>query len=140
VMEFIQKSDQLQTTSFYDDLAIISPDDRMFVTNLPPGIRSAVLVKGPKRLFVLFQYRKRYYPALFDKNGRIRINSDNPDAIMKEIRCERHEPRAPFNLYPEDDEFDEWIEMAKLSWTATHNVEAGRIQIICALALIPPTS
>jgi len=91
VMDFIQQSDQLQTTSFYDDLAVISADDASFITQLPPGIRTARISKGSRRLFVLFQYRKRYYPALFDKHGKIRINSDNPDAIMKEIRCERHE-------------------------------------------------
>jgi superfamily II DNA or RNA helicase len=140
VMDFIQQSEQLQTTSFYDDLAMISLETATNIRELPPGIRSARAVKGAKRLFILFQYRKRYYPAIFDKNSKVRINSENPDEIMKVIRPEYSEMRAPFAIYPNDDEFDVWIETSKVNWAEANNFDTGKIQIICAMALIPPTS
>jgi hypothetical protein len=138
IMTFIQQSEQLETTSFYDDLAMISFEDASHIRQLPPGIRTARAIKGAKRLFILFQYRKRFYPAMFDKNGRLRINSENPDEIMKAIRPEHNETRAPIALYPEDDEFDEWIENAKINWSEANNYDIGKIQVVCAMALIPP--
>jgi hypothetical protein len=51
VMEFIQSVDDLTTSRFYNDMAVISNHDEL--RNLPLGIRSAMVKPGPKRLFLL---------------------------------------------------------------------------------------
>ena len=138
VMKFIQHADQLQTTSFYDDLAMISLDDATFYRTLPPAIRTARSVRGRKQLFVLFQYQSRHYPALFDEQGNMQLGSEDPDAIMKIIRCSRSEPKTAVEAYPDDDEFDQWIEIAKVNWAEHLAVtEIHRVTIVCVMALMP---
>ena len=40
-------------------------------------------------------------------------------------------------LYPPPDEFDDWIENARQIWAIVKEAQPQRLQIICAMALIP---
>ncbi len=142
VMEFIDNAESLQTTHFYNDLASIPKEKALEIRKYPPGIRSArSITKGKTKLFILFSYKSKLYPVLFDANGKIISDYENPDKIMKHIRCDESELKAHFQHYPEDDEFDSWIEASKQSWAKRLNIsEINRIQWMCALALIRTTS
>ena len=135
-MKFIESAEKLQTSSFLDDLAMLSVEDRARVAQLPPGFRSARLIQGKPRLFVLFQHRRRYFALLFDEYGRVVMDSVQRDKIMNEIRCRRDEPIAPPSQYPGDDAFDQWLDIARENWARDRQLSANEINIICSMALI----
>lgn len=136
VLEFIQNADALTTSTFYKDLANISNPGE--ITRLPAGIRSARVCNGKKRLFVLFRYGARNVQAgLFDAQGKLTKDGDRREIAMRAIRCDVDEPKAPARLYPEDDAFDAWIECARQTWAAKHEIPLYKLQIICAMALVP---
>lgn len=136
VLEFIHNADTLTTSTFYKDLANISNQND--ILRLPAGIRSARCCPGKKRLFVLFRNgAKKISAGLFDKNGALLKEGDRRDEALRVIRCEPDEKIAPAHLYPLDDDFDEWIENARQSWAAHVEVPPQKLQIICALALLP---
>jgi hypothetical protein len=57
---------------------------------------------------------------------------------MKIIRCSRSEPKTAVEAYPDDDEFDQWIEIAKVNWAEHLAVtEIHRVTIVCVMALMP---
>lgn len=135
-MQFIESAEKLKTSSFLDDLAMLSVDDRSRVAQLPPGFRSARLVLEQARLFVLFQHRRRYFAVLFDSQGRVVLDSIQRDTIMDVIRCRRDEPIAPPSHYPNDDEFDLWLDRSRENWAREHAIPAGEISIVCSMALV----
>lgn len=136
VLDFIQNADSLTTSTFYKDLANISNPQE--ITHLPAGIRSARLSNGKKRLFVLFRYGSRQYQAgLFDDKGKLAKDGDHREVAMRAIRCPVDEPKAPASLYPEDDAFDTWIEHARQNWAEAQGLPPHKLQIVCAMALIP---
>jgi superfamily II DNA/RNA helicase len=138
IMDFIEHAEHLQTTSFYDDLAQIPQDKAIELKALPPGIKTAKVKKGEKRLFILLKYNRKFFPVMFDKKGNI-LSAGHPDKIMEEIRSSRNEVRAPFKLYPDDSEFDSWIENSKQNWAFEESVvDTNNVQIICVMALVPP--
>lgn len=136
VMEFIQTVDDLTTSTFYNDLATISNRDE--ISGLPSGIRSAMVKPGKKRLFLLLRRGRTHLDTvLADAHGRPLDESWRRDEVMRVIRCIPTTPRAPFDVYPSDDEFDAWIERARRQWAAQHNLEPMKLQVVCALALLP---
>lgn len=137
VMEFIQSVDDLTTSRFYNDLAIIHNRDELL--GLPLGIRSAVVKPGPKRLFLLLRRgRSHVYTVLADARGRPLDESLRREAVMNLIRCEPDTERAPFDVYPEEDDFDAWIERTRENWAQHNGIDdPSRLQIVCALALVP---
>ncbi len=62
VMEFIQKVEDLTTSTFYNDLAIIPNQDE--VLKLPAGIRSAMKKPGRKRLFLLLKRGRNHVDTI----------------------------------------------------------------------------
>jgi len=136
VLDFIQNADALTTSTFYKDLANIA--NPLEITRLPAGIRSARLSTGKKRLFVLFrQGTRQFHAGLFDAQGKLVKDGDRREVAMQAIRCDVNEPKAPARLYPEDDVFDAWIERARQSWAEIQDVPVYKLQIVCAMALIP---
>lgn len=135
-MQFIESAEKLKTSSFLDDLAMLSVDDRSRVAQLPPGFRSARLVQGRPRLFVLFRLRRRYFAVVFDEQVRVILDSMQRDKIMAAIRCGRDEPVAPPSHYPDDDDFDQWLDRARANWAKSHGAPVGEISIICSMALV----
>jgi superfamily II DNA or RNA helicase len=135
VLEFIQNADSLTTSTFYKDLAnITNPNE---IEKLPYGIRSARLSNGKKHLFVLFRCGRQVQAGLFSADGRLWKDGDRREVAMQAIRCDVDEPKAPADCYPEDDEFDDWIEKARQTWARLQDVPAQRLQIVCAMALLP---
>jgi hypothetical protein len=55
---------------------------------------------------------------------------------MRLIRCLPETPKAPFDEYPEDDRFDQWIERSRQKWAEKLEIPAQKFQIVCALALV----
>lgn len=136
-MTFIQNAEKLQTSSFLDDLAVLSLEDRLRMEQLPPGFRSAKLVSDKKQLFVLFRHRRRRFAVLFNHKGQIVTDNIQRDLIMEKIRCRRDEIIAPVSKYPDDDVFDSWLEQSRTNWAKANNIPLDEIYIVCSLALIP---
>jgi hypothetical protein len=135
-LDFIKGAQKLNTSSFWNDLVSITPEEKARVMKLPPGFRSARILKGKTRLLILFKYQRRYYPALFDTKAHLLMDSERRDAIMEIIRCSPTDPVAPFDLYPEDDEFDGWITATRRSWAESREISVVEVHIVCALALV----
>lgn len=135
-LKFIRNAENLQTSSFLDDLASLSVDDRSRAEQLPPGIRSARHSNNKTLLFVLFRYRRRCFAALFDQNAHIVKDYNQQDAIMRMIRCRRSEPVVSPSKYPDDDEFDAWLDRSRTTWAAEHHFAANEVGIVCSMALI----
>lgn len=136
VMEFIQSVDDLTTSTFYNDLATIANRDE--ILNLPAGIRSAMVKPGRKRLFLLLRSaRSRLDTVLADSRGRPLDESWRRDDVMRAIRCLPETPKAPAATYPTPDDFDTWIEVTRNEWATQHGLDATKLQIVCALALLP---
>lgn len=138
-MRFIQSAEKLSTSSFLDDLALLTDEDRVRVAALPSGFRSARLTSAATRLFVLFRQQRRYYAVLFDATGKVVQSNEERDAIMNIIRCERDEPLAPPSTYPDDDSYDRWLDNARLSWVEMHKLKVHDAEIVCSLALVRAT-
>ena len=135
VMDFIKSIDELSTSTFYKDLAAIVNRDE--ILNLPAGIRSAMVKSGNKRLFLLFRRgRNRVDTVLADIQGRP-DESLHRDDVMRAIRCLPDTLKAPFDIYPNDDNFDSWIERTRQQWAKLNGLELEKLKIICALALLP---
>lgn len=135
-MQFIKNAEKLQTSSFLDDLAVLSVEDRLRVGQLPPGFRSAKLGSGKTQIFVLFRHRRRHYAVLFDQHARILMDNIQRDAIMNTIRCRRDEPVVSPSQYPDDDTFDQWLNRARETWAKEHSYAIDEIGIVCSLGLI----
>lgn len=135
VLQFIEKTEQIQTSSFLDDLAVLSMNERLYIAQLPPGFRSVSASRGKSQLFLLLQYRRRAYPALFNEKGQIILNSEFRDRIMDIIRCDRSTPIVSPLLY-DDDHLDLWIDQARDTWASLREIESRAVQVICALALL----
>ena len=56
---------------------------------------------------------------------------------MRMIRCLPETPKATFESYPQEDEFDLWIERARQYWAEKNGLDHAKLQVICALALVP---
>lgn len=136
-LDFLKGAQKLMTSTFWTDLAGLSEAENERVTALPPGFRSGRVLRGKKRLFVLFQHRRRYYPALFDERGRLLLDSEQRDKIMETIRCERQEPLAPIGMYPDDDKFDQWIDTARATWAHRRDFAPDSVSVVCSMALLP---
>lgn len=135
VLEFVSQTDELQTSTFYKDLIEIR--NRAEIRSLPLGIRSAVKTGGPKRLFLLLRRQRHLDTVIADYRGNpLMQQSYRRDEVMRLIRCLPDTPKAPPDRYPEDDEFDAWIERARERWAEQHHISPSRLQIVCALALV----
>lgn len=135
VMDFISKVGNLPTSSFYTDLAQIRNQDD--ILQLPAGIRSAIKKTGQKLLFLLLRKgRNQLYTVLADAHGTPLDESWRRDEVMRIIHCLPETPKAPFDIYPDDDAFDTWIERTRQQWGNKIGVEPLKLQVICALALV----
>lgn len=138
VMEFIQSVEEITTSTFYKDLATIPNRDE--ILELPAGIRSATVTSGQyqKQLFLLLRRGRNHVDTvLADAHGRPLDESRRKDDVMRIIRCLPDTPKAPFDIYPSDDEFDRWIERSRNQWAEQNGLEPGKLKLVCALALLP---
>jgi hypothetical protein len=136
VMEFLQTVEDLTTSTFYNDLAIISNQNE--ILKLPAGIRSAMNRPGRKRLFLLLRRsRNRIDTVVADIHGKPMEESNRRDDVMRMIRCFPETEKASFESYPSEDEFDMWIERARHNWAKQNGLDATKLQVLCAMALAP---
>jgi hypothetical protein len=136
VMEFLQTVEDLTTSTFYNDLAIIPNQDD--ILKLPAGIRSAMNKPGRKRLFLLLRRGRNHIDTvLADVQGNPLDESRRRDDVMRVVRCLPETPKAKFETYPNEDEFDLWIERARHQWAKQNGLDSTKLQLLCALALVP---
>lgn len=136
VMEFIKSVDDLTTSTFYNDLAVIQNQAELL--KLPPGIRSAMTKSGRKQLFLLLRRGRTHIDTvLADAYGHPLDENRRRDDVMRIIRCFPNTPKAPFEKYPNEDDFDIWIEKARSEWAKANGLDPARLQVVCALALVP---
>jgi superfamily II DNA or RNA helicase len=137
VLEFIRSAERIETNSFVDDLASITPDERRHILRLPAGVRSVRSRNGisGNRLYVLIRRGNRLFPALFDEKGSVVRDHLQTDRIMELIRCERSEAPAanPMTL-----EFiDEWTGRAMATWARNYQFDIRELSCDCVMALLP---
>jgi hypothetical protein len=136
VMDFIQKVEDLTTSTFYNDLATIPNQDE--ILRHPAGIRSAMKKPGRKRLFLLLKRGRNHVDTILaDVHGYPLDEARSRDSVMREIRCFPETPKATFETYPGEDDFDSWIEKTRRHWADKNDLDPGKLQVICALALVP---
>lgn len=136
IMEFLHTVDDLTTSTFYNDLAIITNQNE--ILKLPAGIRSAMNKAGRKRLFLLLKRGKnRIDTIIADVHGKPMEESNRRDDVMRMIRCLPETPKATFESYPTEDDFDMWIERTRGYWAAQNGLDPAKLQVICALAIVP---
>ncbi len=134
VLTFIEKTESFGTSSFFTDLLQIKPDDRERIMSLPPGFRSAQRINNSTGLFLLVRYRRRLYALLFNKAGNILLDAEQRDQIMAKIRCTPNTLLSP--QMPDDNAFDEWIDLARTVWCRQHGYLDDEVQILCSMALM----
>ncbi len=76
------------------------------------------------------------HTVIADWQGNPLSESYRRDEVMRLMRCLPETPKAPFDDYPADDKFDEWIENARRNWARKTSITPERYQIVCALALV----
>ncbi|CAG0988979.1 hypothetical protein ANAEL_02182 [Anaerolineales bacterium] len=136
VMEFLHTVEDLTTSTFYNDLAIIPNQNE--ILKLPAGIRSAMNKPGRKRLFLLLRRgRNRIDTVIADVHGKPMDESNRRDDVMRIIRCLPETAKATFESYPNEDEFDLWIERTRQHWADQNGLDPGKFQVICAMAIVP---
>jgi superfamily II DNA/RNA helicase len=136
VMEFLHTVEDLTTSTFYNDLAIIPNQNE--VLKLPAGIRSAMNKPGRKRLFLLLRRsRNRIDTVIADVHGRPMEESNRRDDVMRMIRCFPETAKASFESYPGEDDFDLWIERTRRNWAEQNDLDVSKLQVICAMAIVP---
>src|SRR5690606_8586256 len=127
VMEFLHTVEDLTTSTFYNDLAIIPNQSERL--KLPAGIRSAMNKPGRKRLFLLLRRgRNRIDTVVADVYGRPMEESHRRDDAMRLVRCFPETPKASFESYPNEDEFDTWIERTRRNWAEQHDLDPAKLQ------------
>lgn len=136
VFEFIEKADQLKTSGFIDDLALLDADEKARIKKLPYGVKSFKRARVPQRcLYVLFNFRTRMYPAIANENGSVYINSNRMDDIMQIIRSSRDEDAYIPDFNPDD--VDIWLQRACDEWSAVNGFLPGDVRVVCYMVLMP---
>ncbi len=136
VFDFIEKADSLYTTSFIDDLAKLEEKDILYFKKLPPGIKSFKKAGVESRsLYILFRIRQRVFPAVFNEEGSITMNSDKMDDIMHLIRSQEAEEEVFPDMDP--DFLDRWIEKCRNTFAAARELVPDEVTILCIMVLMP---
>ncbi len=136
VIKFIESADNLQTSSFIDDLAELDDTGVKYLRRLPQGIKSIKKTRvAADSLYILLSYKSsRLYPALFNRDGSMKLNSNRVDEIMHIIRSARDENPATPVIDPA--EIDRWIEKSRNEWAIKNNYQSEHLSIVCYMLLV----
>jgi len=136
VFKFIEKADQLRTSGFIDDLALLDVDEKARIKKLPYGVKSfkQACVTRPC-LYILFNFRTRMYPAIANKDGSLYMNSNRMDEIMQIIRSSGDEDAYIPDFNPDD--LDIWLQRACNEWSAANGFMPGDVKVVCYMVLMP---
>ncbi len=134
VLEFLENSNEIRSTSFIDDLALLDDVTVKELRKLPPYIRSfkKSSVKE-KQLYLLFIYGTRYFPILFNREGDIIHDSIRMDDIMEGIRSLPEEDP----VYSEISDLDSWVELCRNRYAGRRGIMPDELQISCLMVLVP---
>ena len=136
VFKFIQNADELQTSSFIDDMAGLSDGDIEILRGLPEGIKSCRYAPVQEIcMYMLFSYRDRIYPVLFDRHGNILMDSEKMDTIMRLLRPAPDEEAAIIPCDP--DELDRWVGLSRNTWAISRKTGPEEIAVLCYMILLP---
>jgi len=134
VYKFIENADNLQTSSFIDDLAVLEDDDIKEFKRLPDGIRSFKNSNlESESLYMLIRYRNAFYPALFMGNGDIAMDHDKIDEIMKSIRSSKEEDYSI--RFTDITRLDSWYNRSIKKWASEKKVNIEEITVRCMMVL-----
>ncbi len=136
VFEFIEKADHLKTSGFIDDLASLGEQEIKKFGKLPYGIKSykKTALRKPM-LYVLFNHKTRSFPAIFNYDGSIELNSNNMDEIMSTIRSSPDDEAYISEIGPDD--LDHWLKKSCNEWAAANGYMPDDIKIMCYMVLVP---
>ncbi|MBP7583003.1 MAG: DEAD/DEAH box helicase, partial [Spirochaetes bacterium] len=134
VFSFIERADNLKTSGFIDDLAALDPETKSLVESLPPGFKSLKRTRGDKRMYLLFQFKDRAYPALFDTEARILLDSEMMDQIMMIIRSAPEEESVLGDIDPSA--MDLLLERCRNTWAARRRIRPDEAAILCWMMLM----
>ncbi|MDH5720736.1 MAG: helicase-related protein [Spirochaetia bacterium] len=135
-LKFIENAENIRTSSFLDDLALIEEKARKEILSLPMGFRTVRKTKKDPALFMLFSYEDKKFPALFNAKGVYDLNKRIADEIMNYIQCSPDTPLAPTSEYPSDEDFDLWIEKSRQNFLEYTGFPEEEVKIICIAAMV----
>lgn len=90
----------------------------------------------PRFFLLLRRGRTHVHTVLADVRGRPLEEGQRRDDVMRIIRCFPDTPKASFETYPNENDFDIWIERTRHQWAAQNGLDPAKLQVICALALV----
>lgn len=129
-MEFIENAtDPLHSSSFLNDLARIPQVEKKALLKLPAGSRSAIQ-KPEGMLFIMFRFRRRFFPVLFDRQGFIEADAESSEEILSIIRSDE---KIPGVLDPEKHEHK--LLEARDRWAFERGVDSSELEIISSMLI-----
>lgn len=134
VYRFIENADNLRTSSFIDDLAVLGDEDVKNFRRLPDGIKS--YKNSPldfDALYALIRFRNGYYPAIFNDNGNLVMDDDKIDEIMNLIRSAEDEEYSV--SFSDTFRLDRWYNKAVKNWAVIKKVSVDEISVRCIMVL-----
>ncbi|MCX8124543.1 MAG: helicase-related protein [Spirochaetes bacterium] len=136
VLQFIERADNLHSSSFVDDIAQCDELLKKEILRFPSGIRSIKLstLKESIMLYVLFKCKNRHYPVLFDGKGKILYDSERMDDIMHILRCTPDE-EAVYNAQILE-KVDMLLIKAKNEWLTKHKFNMYEVMIDCYCVIL----
>jgi superfamily II DNA or RNA helicase len=134
VYKFIENADNLHTSSFIDDLAVLSDDNVKEFKRLPDGVKSYKRSRlSFDALYMLVRFKNSYYPAIFNDNGDLVLDHDKIDEIMKHIRSTEDE-ESPVR-FSDTIKLDKWYNKAIRNWALEKRVSIEDVSIRCMMVL-----
>ena len=134
VYKFIENADNLQTSSFIDDLAILGEEDVKKFKRLPDGIKSFKNTGlDSDHLYMLIKFKQAFYPALFDGSGNLKMDHDKIDEIMRLIRSGEDENCSL--TFTDINKLDKWYNRAIKNWAAEKRLNPDEITVRCMMVL-----
>jgi len=134
VYKFIENADNLKTSSFIDDLAMLRDEEIKDFKRLPDGIKSYKDSRlNSDLLYTLIRFKNGFYPAIFNENGDLVLDHDKIDEIMKHIRSTVDEGSSI--SYSDTYKLDKWYNKAIKNWAMIKKVGIDEISVRCMMVL-----
>lgn len=135
VYRFIENADNLKTSNFLDDLALLGEGDARHFNSLPDGVKSfKKSTLAYNALYLLIRFKNGHYPVLFDEDADIIMGHERIDDIMNLVRSPASEEHAMDNFDLE--ELDRWYNRAISGWALKNGIEIDAFSVRCVMVLL----
>ncbi len=135
VYRFIENADNLKTSGFLDDLALLGEGDVRYFNSLPDGVKSfKKSTLAFNALYLLIRYKNGHYPALFDENAALVMGHERIDDIMKLIRSQASEEHVMDIV--ETEKLDRWYNRAVSAWSLKNGIDTKDFSVRCMMVLL----